>query len=57
MAIPNRFVRSATNESMVDSEGYITDQLGNLYEALAKGGVGLIITGYAYVRPDLRIKS
>ncbi|HLG30092.1 MAG TPA: NADH:flavin oxidoreductase [Candidatus Brocadiales bacterium] len=52
MEISNRFVRSATNESLVDSEGYVTDRLGDMYEELAKGGVGLIITGYAYVRPD-----
>lgn len=52
MEVPNRFVRSATNESLVDSEGYVTDRQGNMYEELAKGGVGLIITGYAYVRPD-----
>ncbi len=52
MEIPNRFVRSATNESLMDSEGYVTDRLGDMYEELAKGGVGLIITGYAYVRPD-----
>lgn len=52
MKIPNRFVRSATNESLVDGEGYVTDRLGDMYEALAKGGMGLIITGYAYVRPD-----
>lgn len=52
MKIPNRFVRSATNESLTDSEGYVTDRLGDMYEELAKGGVGLIITGYAYVRPD-----
>jgi 2,4-dienoyl-CoA reductase-like NADH-dependent reductase (Old Yellow Enzyme family) len=52
MEIPNRFVRSATNESLVNSEGYVTDRLGDMYEALAKGGTGLIITGYAYVRPD-----
>ena len=52
MEILNRFVRSATNEHLVDGEGYVTDRLGDMYEELAKGGVGLIITGHAYVRPD-----
>ncbi|MGR3311509.1 MAG: NADH:flavin oxidoreductase [Candidatus Brocadiales bacterium] len=52
MEIPNRFVRSATNESLVDGEGYVTNRLGDMYEELAKGGVGLIITGYAYIRSD-----
>ncbi len=50
--IPNRFVRSATNEYLTDEEDYVTEKLGELYVNLAKGGVGLIITGYAYVRED-----
>lgn len=57
MEIPNRFVRSATNEHLVDNEGYVTDRLGDMYEELAKGGVGLIITGYAYVRSDGKSSS
>lgn len=52
MLVPNRFVRSATNEYLTDKEDYVTERLADLYEALAKGGVGLIITGYAYVRED-----
>ena len=48
--IKNRFVRSATFEGMATKEGYITDQHVELYKTLAKGGVGLIITGYAYVQ-------
>ncbi|MHA1194166.1 MAG: NADH:flavin oxidoreductase [Promethearchaeota archaeon] len=48
--IKNRFVRSATFEGMATEEGYVTDQLVELYKTLAKGGVGLIITGYAYVQ-------
>ncbi|HHT9140053.1 MAG TPA: oxidoreductase [Candidatus Tripitaka californicus] len=52
MQVPNRFVRSATNECLTDKGDYVTDRLADLYEALARGGVGLIITGYAYVRPD-----
>lgn len=50
--VPNRFVRSATNECLTDKGDYVTDRLADLYEALARGGVGLIITGYAYVRVD-----
>lgn len=50
--VPNRFVRSATNECLTDKGDYVTDRLADLYEALARGGVGLIITGYAYVRAD-----
>ncbi len=52
MLVPNRFVRSATNESLTDKKDYVTDRLADFYEALARGSVGLIITGYAYVRQD-----
>lgn len=52
ISIPNRFARSATNEYLTDSGDFVTDRLAELYERLAKGGVGLIITGYAYVRND-----
>jgi 2,4-dienoyl-CoA reductase-like NADH-dependent reductase (Old Yellow Enzyme family) len=57
MELPNRFVRSATNEYMTDKEDYVTDRLGRLWEGLAKGGVGLIITGYASVRADGKSSS
>lgn len=45
----NRIVRSATYEKMADEDGFVTEQLINLYVTLAKGGVGLIITGNALV--------
>ncbi len=57
LEVPNRFVRSATNEYLTNKEDYVTDRLGELYEALARGGVGLIITGYAYVRADGKSSS
>ncbi|MFX1340638.1 MAG: NADH:flavin oxidoreductase [Promethearchaeota archaeon] len=47
--IKNRFVRSATYEGMAH-EGLVTDKHVELYRNLAEGGVGLIITGYAYVQ-------
>jgi len=37
---------------MCDAEGRPTDKLINCYRNLAKGGLGLIISGYAFVRPD-----
>lgn len=52
MELKNRLVRSATHEAMADDDGFPTDQLFKLYERLAKGGVGLIFTGYTYVSPD-----
>jgi 2,4-dienoyl-CoA reductase-like NADH-dependent reductase (Old Yellow Enzyme family) len=50
-------VRSATHEAMADDEGFPTDSIFKLYERLAKGGVGLIITGYTYVSRDGKFKS
>ena len=52
MALPNRFVRSATWEGMATEDGACTPKLTNLLVELARGGVGLIITGHAYVRQD-----
>ena len=49
LEIKNRFVRSATYEGMAH-EGHVTDKHVELYKNLAEGGVGLIITGYAYVQ-------
>lgn len=42
----NSVLRAATEEAMADSSGFPSDQLATLYERLAKGGVGGIITGY-----------
>jgi 2,4-dienoyl-CoA reductase-like NADH-dependent reductase (Old Yellow Enzyme family) len=52
--IKNRFVRSATFEGMATEDGYITEKHLELYKNLAKGGVGLIITGYTYVQENGR---
>ena len=49
LEIKNRFVRSATFEGMATTEGLVTDRLVEFYRTLAKGGAGLIMTGYAYV--------
>jgi 2,4-dienoyl-CoA reductase-like NADH-dependent reductase (Old Yellow Enzyme family) len=49
--IKNRIVRSATWESRATNDGYVTDSLIEFYEELAKGGTGLIITGYLAVDP------
>lgn len=48
----NRLVRSATAERMADSDGRPLPPLTKLYEELARGGVGLIITGHMYVHPS-----
>lgn len=52
MVLSNRFIRSATWEGMATDEGACTTQLVDLMSDLAAGGVGLIITGHSYIRPD-----
>jgi 2,4-dienoyl-CoA reductase-like NADH-dependent reductase (Old Yellow Enzyme family) len=52
MTIKNRLVRSATYEGMASEKGNVTDELIELYKTLAEGGVGLIITGHAFVQPS-----
>jgi len=51
--LPNRLVRSATSEWMADDQtGHPLPKQTALYRALARGGVGLIITGHMYVHPS-----
>jgi 2,4-dienoyl-CoA reductase-like NADH-dependent reductase (Old Yellow Enzyme family) len=50
--IPNRFVRSATQDYMATDGGEVTDRQVDLYARLAEGEVGLVISGHAFVRPD-----
>ena len=45
IAAPNRLLRSATMENMASPLGQGGEALQSLYAALARGGVGLIITG------------
>ncbi len=52
MELRNRFVRSATWEAMATAEGAVTPRLIDTIAALAKGGVGLIISGHAYIRSE-----
>src|SRR4030042_6317704 len=52
MVLSNRFVRSATWEGMATADGAVTSQLIQTMTALARGGVGLIISSHAYIRPE-----
>lgn len=52
LCLENRLVRSATWEGMCAEDGRPTAELIDLYRELARGGVGLIITGFAYVTGD-----
>ncbi len=52
MVLKNRSVRSATWTGMAAQNGRCTIRLIRLMEKLARGEVGLIITGFAYVMPN-----
>ena len=52
LTLPNRLVRSATAECMADADGRPLPRLKEMYQVLARGGVGLIITGHMYVHPS-----
>jgi len=54
MNLANRFVRSATWEGMADENGFCTPKLVDLMRRYAEGGVGLIITGLAFVTAEGR---
>jgi 2,4-dienoyl-CoA reductase-like NADH-dependent reductase (Old Yellow Enzyme family) len=52
MKLSNRFVRSATFEGMAGDDGSVTPALVDLLIRLARGGVGLIISSHAYIKPE-----
>lgn len=47
MEVKNRLVRSSTMENAASLKGEVTDALVELYVKLAKGGVGMVLTGAA----------
>ena len=49
LELKNRIVRSATAEMMCDEDGRPGQAMLDLYAELGRGGVGLIITGHAFV--------
>ncbi len=49
MTLPNRFIRSATWEGMAGDDGSMTAELIQTLVDLAKGGIGLIISGHIYI--------
>lgn len=48
----NRFVRAATFEATAGENGEVTPSILKIYRQLAKGEVGLIISGMMYVHPQ-----
>jgi 2,4-dienoyl-CoA reductase-like NADH-dependent reductase (Old Yellow Enzyme family) len=50
LTIPNRIVKSAMAEGRCNEDGVPSPALVRLYEQWAEGGVGLAISGMAYVR-------
>jgi 2,4-dienoyl-CoA reductase-like NADH-dependent reductase (Old Yellow Enzyme family) len=52
MTLANRFVRSATWEGLASREGSVTPKLTKMMVELARGEVGLIISGYTFVSPE-----
>ncbi len=54
LEIPNRFVRSATYEGLATEDGVVSPALVAAMETLARGKVGLAITGHAYISPEGR---
>jgi len=51
MELKNRFVRSATWEGLANPDGSCSEEIVDMMVALAKGRVGLLITGHAYINP------
>lgn len=54
MGLVNRVIRSATWEGMAEDDGSCSPRLIRFMAELAKGGVGMIITGHAYVHKNGR---
>jgi 2,4-dienoyl-CoA reductase-like NADH-dependent reductase (Old Yellow Enzyme family) len=53
LELKNRLVRSATAESLsTEPAGEATPAQAAIYRELARGGVGLIVTGHAFVTPQ-----
>ena len=54
LELRNRLVRSGTGEFAASQNGRVNEHLAPLFEAMVRGGVGLIVTGYTFIREDGR---
>jgi 2,4-dienoyl-CoA reductase-like NADH-dependent reductase (Old Yellow Enzyme family) len=57
LELKNRLVRSATAEKMCDQSGRPEQAMIDLYAELARGGVGMIVTGHAFVHESGKAHS
>ena len=53
----NRFIRSATNSHLDNTDGTISEAEIEMYDALGRGDVGTIITGHMSVSPSLEYRA
>ena len=49
LELSNRAIKSSTWSGTGDQKGYVTDRAVEFYGELAKGDIGLLLTGYQYV--------
>ncbi|MEI6451523.1 MAG: NADH:flavin oxidoreductase, partial [Actinomycetes bacterium] len=54
LEVPNRLVRSATEEGLSTEKGAPTQRLIDLTAELARGGAGLIVAGSAFISREGR---
>lgn len=52
LRLKNRLFRSATWEALADMNGHFDEELYHIYDELAAGGVGCIISGFTSVSDD-----
>lgn len=52
LKMKNRFIRSGLYIGLAGERGALTPEIFKVYEELAQGGVGSIITGYCYIKED-----
>ena len=52
LQLKNRLIRSATWEALADERGHFSEEIYDIYEQLAAGGVGCIISGFTSAADD-----
>ncbi len=56
-SIKNRFIRSAVNDHLGNTDGTVSDAEIEMYDILGRGEIGTIITGHMSVCPDLEYRA